>query len=1044
MKKKLFAVLALLCTALSPVAADNVILTSPEFYEVYDMSPNGKWACGGFNDFNNIYHAFRWNLETGETELLGSSESNAFGVNDDGIVSGEFLDTQVFASGAEVNMPGYWKDGSWHHLEMPEGNINSGVGYGGISADGHYVTGVVEVDGVYTPFIWKDGKIYRRLEAPFDAVTYCISPDGQAAGGWAYPEHDGKPGNRCAAYWQPDGQLKFLSSYEAAWCAAQKFSPDGKKILFWGGWNMNMNEAPKLAAIYDIETGTTDSIPSLSEAGFSVRGISNNGTVVGEMEFSGGGIIYKDGKTTDIIEYLESKGVDLSSVDIASEGGRLAIFSVSAISADASRIAIQYNDTQGANRTMIVMFDQEAGEVAPINVTAKQMQDINTVCLTWQKGLLAGDVLGYNVYRDGTKLNEEPIREMKYYDNVMVEGTYTYTVAAVYNDTEKVSDEVFVTVNAKSVSKPQTVFVRQKGVNSARMQWLEPETNFINRTYVDMETANLQGFGVTTDMSFEVAVNFDKADIANYAGNKVTKVQFYPMSTDATDWKLNLYTRNGDDGSLQLLMSQNITQPLNDRKFNTVALDTPLDLPDGDLIVGISVTAPVGMVFGMDYGRSEAGYSDLLRQSVESDFFSITEMSSSTSTPYITSWLMNVVLEPENASTDVDKVESYTIYADGNVVGETTELGYTVDALADGEHTLGVSATYADGKTSDAVSAALNVAANYKAVERVDVAIDEKNGLDASWTVPSDDDETFLTYASGEAAGRAPIGPADYNYGLMASVIFTPSMLKSYNGYRINAFRFYPTADALFTFYLQKNDEDIYTLDVDDYVLGQWNTVELPDEVLVDETAEYRLVLDCYDVTPEQPALAVDKTTEHQFYSDAYSLDGTYWSSISETGIHGNWMLGWVMADKNGKPLTVSGYDVNIDGVKKNQDMLTDTKFSYDFGTEAAGTHSISVDTYYPSVAESVKGTVTMFTIKNDPSGISNSTVETIRLRLGENYLRVEGDGVRTVTAYSLSGAKAASVKGNTLNITGLVPGVYVIKAKSAEGELVRKIEIRK
>lgn len=1041
MKKKLFAVLALLCASLQQVAADNVILTSPQYYAIYAVSPNGKWACGAYNDYTYTDYGFRWNLETGQIELLGSSfSSTAWSVSDNGVVAGTFTDPQT-----TMEMPGYWKDGSWNRVEAPEGVSGEGNGFG-ITPDGHYMSGYLVFDGVYNPFIWKDGKIYRNMADGAYGLPWCISPDGQTAGGWSYPSHSGS--NRCSAYWTSSGEKKFLNDCEQMWCGAVKFSPDGKKLLFWGGWNDNRKEWPTLAALYDVETGKIDSIPALTEeSGLIVYGISDSYTVVGATETQfGGAVVYTNNTMMSAYDYLTARGVSFDGIDIAEIDGVPYFFRAVNLSADDSCMGLLYYDkSEGQYRSMIVKMDQKAGETAPVNLTAKQMQGINTVYLTWGKNLNASDVLGYNIYRDGVKVNSEPVSEMKYYDKVPAEGTYTYTVASVYEDNELVSDGVSVTVEAQALSVPQTLFGRQKGINGAHIQWLAPATNFIGRTYVDIESANVQGFGTNEPTSLEVGVRFDKDDIANYAGNKLTSVQFYPMDPKATGWKVNVYTYTADN-TLSRIVSQNITQTLDYRAWNTVVLDSPVDLPEGELVVAIecTVTEANTSVVGMDFGHCTSEYSDLLRRTSEADFYALS--AAATQVPYYVSWLINVILAPEDADIEADEVDHYTVYADGNAVGETADLSYNIGSLADGEHALGVSATYADGRTSAVVETNLTIATNYKAVDNVDLELNGETAVDVSWDVPAvaDDDETFLTYASGDDSGMAPKGPEAYNYGLMASVVFPSSMLKGYDGYTIRSFRFYPTADALFTFYLYKNEEEICMVEVYDYELGEWNTVELPEEITIDQTSEYRLMLDCYDVTPEKAPLAVDNTSAHQFYSDLYSLDGASWSSMSDTGIYGNWMLGWVMADENGEPLTVSGYDVNIDGVKKNQNMLTDTKFTYDFGTEVAGKHSISVDTYYPSAVEIVKGNVTYFIIKDNSTGVSDNTVETFRLRLGENYLRVEGDDVQTVTAYSLSGAKAASVKGNTLNITGLVPGVYVIKAKSAEGELVRKIEIRK
>ena len=43
-------------------------------------------------------------------------------------------------------------------------------------------------------------------------------------------------------------------------------------------------------------------------------------------------------------------------------------------------------------------------------------------------------VVGFNIYRDGEKVNNEPVTEVRYTDTVEDYGTYTYTVTAVYDD----------------------------------------------------------------------------------------------------------------------------------------------------------------------------------------------------------------------------------------------------------------------------------------------------------------------------------------------------------------------------------------------------------------------------------------------------------------------------------------------------------------------------------------------------------------------------------------------------------------------------------
>lgn len=106
--RKTFVALCLFCAgALQHAAAGPVTLISPAEYDVMNVSANGKWACGMYTDYSGSYYAFRWNLETGVTELLSTTEqSMAYDIADDGTVSGLFQDREASASGAPVEQIG--------------------------------------------------------------------------------------------------------------------------------------------------------------------------------------------------------------------------------------------------------------------------------------------------------------------------------------------------------------------------------------------------------------------------------------------------------------------------------------------------------------------------------------------------------------------------------------------------------------------------------------------------------------------------------------------------------------------------------------------------------------------------------------------------------------------------------------------------------------------------------------------------------------------------------------------------------------------------
>ena len=50
-----------------------LVMVTPSDYNIMAASPNGMWACGMYFDSGNEAYGFRWNLESGEIDLLNPS-----------------------------------------------------------------------------------------------------------------------------------------------------------------------------------------------------------------------------------------------------------------------------------------------------------------------------------------------------------------------------------------------------------------------------------------------------------------------------------------------------------------------------------------------------------------------------------------------------------------------------------------------------------------------------------------------------------------------------------------------------------------------------------------------------------------------------------------------------------------------------------------------------------------------------------------------------------------------------------------------------------
>lgn len=560
------------------------------------------------------------------------------------------------------------------------------------------------------------------------------------------------------------------------------------------------------------------------------------------------------------------------------------------------------------------------------------------------------------------------------------------------------------------------------------------------------DNANLETFGLSFDgESYETAIVFDAVTLSAYKGQKLTSVGFYPMEAQG-GWTINLYTRS-TDGKLQKFYTQPVTQRLNYGERNVVKLDTPQNLPSGELLVSVEVkvTEASQRITALDFGRAVKGSSDLLRLTTEPDFYSMGNLMEESNYLYAASWAIDAIVAPEGADLAKDNVTGYNIYVDGNKVGSSATKNFTVPSLDKGDHALGVSAVYANGSESEPAVAQLAVVpddSQLQAVKGVAVAPVSASAVKADWAAPVDRDVVQVQYCTGSASTQGVTAPADNNYNIMVGALYPSKTFRGRTGYAIKKARFYPLTDATYTVDVYKNDELISETEVDDYTVDKWNEVELTMPIIIENGSTYRLAIDCYDVTPKEPAIAVDSSDPLEGYSDINSLDGESWSSIPSTGVMANWMIGLVLENPKPGTLPIEGYDVFLDNAKKNAAKLTERTYTHDFGTDDKQQHTIRVDVYYTVKSTSVKGGVTNFLIA--VAGIDENTIGRIEMRQGENELTVTDEGVTSVELVSAAGAVVAKAEGNIVSLNGLTAGVCVVKAVVAGETVTRKIMITK
>ena len=1054
--KKMFFKAFILCAALlmavSAVAEQGaVFLTSPAYMQVMSMSPNGKWACGIVGDGSSILQGALWNIETGEVTYLSTTdESSAYAVTDDGVVCGGYTDYTLLPTGFGVYVAGYYKDGEWHRLDnspmADEGVLMYNSEANAISADGRVVVGYVQnTNSDRAPARWVDGKLDCIFPYENAGVVYAVSRDGANATGWGYQTDENNDRNRSIALWIEDS-VEYLSPRPTFAEAGRGFSPDGSKLVCESlGHNF----------VYELETKEKTNLPWINPMcwGQTISFIGMNDIVLGGETFqddatgaSGGyGYVYdmKAGQAYKFDQWLkENYGVEIDAKTFITAAAV-------SMSDDAKTFAIYgYPAKNGAMigewASMVIKLDQEVTYCPPVALKATKLFAVNNVRLTWNAPLMNADnVIGYRIYRDDLQIAEVSSELVAYMDAQLAEAQYTYAITAVYEDengelveSEK-STPATIIVAKDPLNKAQNVEFKSANYNDLRLRWNAPASNLPSIQYYDLNVT-MTGFGGGV-VSFLAAIKLPVDMVEIYSQtHQIARVGFYPLNAEA------IYTIRVTVDGVEKAAKTLDPKTLLYGEVNLIDLDTPVSFEAmSDVLVIVDVdasnfTVPSNEVIAASYGITTPGYSDLLRQTAEPEFYSLYESSKGSAYEMKVAWIISAVLVDENLGVESDVVLGYDIYRNDEKVGTTTEQNYQDENLVAGDYTYGVVAKYTQGDAAPA-----NIDVKYECNEAALKAISEVKveagtvDMKATWSAPIKNDESVVSYAMGANTGRGiSLSGATDVFEYAVAHVYPYSVLNWYEGYTIDALRFLPSAEAVFAIALEVNgvDHEFIVLgqigEENGYVLNTWNNIKLENPYTIKNGDYIRVKLLCSEVVPGTYPITLDDQPGAVGVTDLYCWDyyGNYSSAMSDGGYaKGNWMIGMMVSNDGKELLPVKGYNVVLDG-NEVEGMVTEPVFTTEgLNWKDGSTHRIKVNTVYNFGADDivVNGNQVIFNVM---AGVENIELDFVRVypNPATAYINVEG-AVEKLALYDMNGRLVAEVAANTIDVTALPAGNYLL-----------------
>ena len=1057
MRKFFFTFLVLTVGFLTGMAASQkgaIMFQTPFYHEINNISANGKWACGMFQELG-VNRAFRWNLETNEIDYLGPKghTSEAHGISNDGVTCGIFVFTEI--DGGPCTTGGYWKDGKLYPLKDENGKIIYST-TAAITPDGQYIAGSI-INGVdFTACVWKNGVIDRRLETIANgnkcySSASAISDDGKIVAGFY------KPGNRLPCYWD-NTEMTALSASKSYDSGAISISSNKRYILARDAVG---------TFVYDLQTKERTDIPFLNEntdnedpdfadpdddpeAGYDLAGatqVLNDKTVI---LFEGKRLFKKNNgyvwKGPENFKTMKQWLKDNWNYEVPEKyTGAPSITRFSSDMKRATSLTYEGLDEYEDPRYCVLAFisDQEVNYARPMAPSATQAESTGNVTLNWKKPAAnEAGVTGYRIYRGDRKIADAGPGENSYIDKNPGTGKQSYQVSAMYDTNESEKAPAEVTVKESYYAAPVRSFsTYQTNYNNVVLNWNKPNAGYDACLKLHNDQFVLP-FGVNIAKDYWAAVKFDKGLVGCYTGNfEIKAIEFYPCQ------KVEKMTLSlSSDG--QELAKQVIDQTkLVFGQSNVVKLNNPVAVPaNAEVTVTFKIEqSDSGNSIGMAEDPAVEGGNLISEDGVE--WITLTDLSGGS---YTYNWMISMLLDtkaaggaPSTLSATSPEVTGYKIYRNNEKIAEVAVQGetqnYGDNNVASGLHIYGIEAIYNSSKVSALKTSELFTRKG--SVDRCPAPVNlngvsEYGHMRLTWDMPENTEVGYTNWEYMQGTGYDIID--NWYYG----VSFSAEKMKPLAGSKITRVNFLPLSQEVnYSIVIFENGTEIYSQEVKEAQenVGKVNRIKLTDPVEIQPYTEY--------------TLAIRVSNSLNIQSVGVSVGSTYEGGmlLSETGEYfitnssletGNLMISMDVDKMTPGFNPGMTYKVYVDDVAEPQTLSENVFTKSTAGITEIKTVSLKVAAIYPNGEKMSEAT----TVTIDPAGIS--TEETVVVKVYPNpatsYVNIEGN-VTSAALFDMSGREVTRIENaNSMEVGSYAAGSYLLRSVIDGKVYTNKIQLVK
>lgn len=357
---------------------------------------------------------------------------------------------------------------------------------------------------------------------------------------------------------------------------------------------------------------------------------------------------------------------------------------------------ISQPELTGHDVNVTLTATQGAAFPRPVALSAA-LNGESAVTLNWQAASGAQPT-AYAVYRDNKKLGETA--STTYTDSRLVRGTYAYSVQAIYgSETSSLSDTALVSVKVGEPFFPPTnlsaSIARNKDVT---LSWDEPSALLKKATTLRYDNATSDdAIGLSEGGYFFAGIALDADDLAAYRGMQIDTVQAF-IKERVTSLSVRIY-KDGKAVSTQRVNPDDVMYG----EFSHIALSNPVTIERGStyyVTLLLSHDANVNPM-GINNGTVVDGKSNIMSADGK-QWYPASYVGFENANFNVAAHLSPVAGYTETAPS------AYTVYRNGEQIGQTSSLSYTDHLSAPGTYAYTVASAY-DGEAQSAQSETVSV-----------------------------------------------------------------------------------------------------------------------------------------------------------------------------------------------------------------------------------------------------------------------------------------------------------------------------------------------